>query len=289
MAPRDVARADSGAAFPSSHPPPPALQVILEYEGVVVPDVSDLHDAAWASVAAAEGRPPPPRWALRRADGMKDGQAVSEAFCWARAPAEVRRLADAKAAALADLEARGAAPRATPGAARFLHTLAAHSVPAALATAASSKRVLPTLEAAGLAPSLAAVVTAEDVARGRPDPEAYLVAAAALGRPPTRCVLIGASNSSVEAAREAGMACVAVAGGRAPRYELAAADLVVPGLEGITMADLKSLFRYEAPVPPVSDSEEFADDARAGAEDDDDEYGGGPPWGGDSLDDGGIF
>jgi hypothetical protein len=45
-----------------------------------VPDCGDLHDAAWREVAAAEGRAPPPRWALRRADGMKDDQAVSEAF-----------------------------------------------------------------------------------------------------------------------------------------------------------------------------------------------------------------
>jgi len=282
-----VARATDSAAFADSSLPPP-LQVILEYEGVVVPDVSALHDAAWVTVAAAEGRPPPPRWALRRADGMKDGQAVAEALCWARAPAEVRRLAAAKSAALAGLEAARAAPRASAGAARFLHTLASHDVPVALATAASAERVLPTLKAEGLAPSLAAIITADDVARGRPDPEAYLLAAAALGRPPTRCVLIGASNSAVEAAREAGMACVAVAGGAAPRYELAAADLVVPGLEGITMADLKSLFRYEEQVSPFSESEDF-EEARASADSDDDEYGGasGPPWGRDSFDDGG--
>lgn len=53
-----VARATDSAAFADSSLPPP-LQVILEYEGVVVPDVSALHDAAWATVAAAEGRPPP--------------------------------------------------------------------------------------------------------------------------------------------------------------------------------------------------------------------------------------
>lgn len=283
--------------LPPSSPPP--RQVILEYEGVVVPDAGDLHDAAWTAVAAAEGKPPPPRWALRRADGMKDGQAVSEAFCWARAPAEVRRLAGAKAAALAALEAErsgcgcgdGGAPapppRPTPGTARLLHTLAAHAVPTALATAAPAARVLPALEAAGLTSALAAVVTADDVARGRPDPEAYLLAALRLGRPPTRCVLIGASNTAIEAAREAGMAAVAVAGGgggpaRAPRYELAAADLVIPGLSSLTMADLRSLFRYEEPVEPLdswSDGEGGADGDR-GDDDDDDGYGGGapPPW-----------
>ena len=292
------------------HPPHnPHPQVILEYEGVVVPDCGDLHDAAWREVAAAEGRSPPPRWALRRADGMKDDQAVSEAFCWARAPAEVRRLATAKAAALARLESasRGGggddaaappprAPLPAPGTARLLHTLAAHSVPAALATAAPAARVLPSLEAAGLGNAFATVITADDVARGRPDPEAYLVAAARLGRPPTRCVLIGASNSAVEAAREAGMAALAVAGGaprapRAPRYELAAADLVVPSLDTVTMADLRSLFAYEEPVEPLSSWTDDEDRSTRSADDDDDDYGGrgGGAWQSLADEGGGLF
>jgi 5-amino-6-(5-phospho-D-ribitylamino)uracil phosphatase len=194
-----------------------------------------------------------------------------------------------------DAAAPAPPPPPAPGTARLLHTLAAHSVPAALATAAPAARVLPALEAAGLGDAFATVVTADDVARGRPDPEAYLVAAARLGRPPTRCVLIGASNSAVEAAREAGMAAVAVAGGaggapRAPRYELAAADLVVPSLDTVTMADLRSLFAYEEPVEPLSS---WSDDESGDRAPDDDDYGGGPggggAWGSLADEDGGLF
>ena len=71
---------------------------------------------------------------------------------------------------------------------RIWHLL---QVPVALACSAPEARVLPELEALGLSERLAAVVTAEDVARGRPDPEAVLLAAQRLGRPPIRCVLIG--------------------------------------------------------------------------------------------------
>ena len=56
--------------------------------------------------------------------------------------------------------------------------------------------MLPELEALGLSERLAAVVTAEDVARGRPDPEAVLLAAQRLGRPPIRCVLIGEQQTA---------------------------------------------------------------------------------------------
>lgn len=67
-------------------------------------------------------------------------------------------------------------------------------VPVAVACSAPEARVQPVLETTGLAPALEAVVTAEDVYRGRPDPEAYLLAAQRLQRPPMRCVVIGNSN-----------------------------------------------------------------------------------------------
>jgi 5-amino-6-(5-phospho-D-ribitylamino)uracil phosphatase len=51
--------------------------------------------------------------------------------------------------------------------------------------------VVPTLDRLGLTGEFEAVVTAEDVYRGRPDPEAYLYAAQQIGRPPARCVVVG--------------------------------------------------------------------------------------------------
>lgn len=62
--------------------------------------------------------------------------------------------------------------------------------------------MLPALSAAGLDGRFDAVVTADDVARGSPDPEGYLYAAQKMARPPVRCVVIGSSNLSIEAAHE---------------------------------------------------------------------------------------
>ena len=67
-------------------------------------------------------------------------------------------------------------------------------VPAALATSSPEARIKPALHLLGLENAFARVVTAEDVYRGRPDPEPYLLAAQQLGRPPARCVVIGNSN-----------------------------------------------------------------------------------------------
>lgn len=56
------------------------MGVILEYEGVLVDDTSDLHSRAWEALGLEEGKPRPLHWALKRAEGMKSEQ-VSLALC----------------------------------------------------------------------------------------------------------------------------------------------------------------------------------------------------------------
>ncbi len=65
-------------------------------------------------------------------------------------------------------------------------------IPVGIACSAPEARVRDTLDTLGLTPTFGAIVTADDVYRGRPDPEAYLLAAQQLGRPPVRCVVVGA-------------------------------------------------------------------------------------------------
>ena len=63
-----------------------------------------------------------------------------------------------------------------------------------MAAAEPEERLKAAIECLGLEQEFAAIVSAEDVSRGRPDPDAYLHAAQQLGRPPMRCVVIGNSN-----------------------------------------------------------------------------------------------
>ena len=50
------------------------MGVILEYEGVIVDDTSELHSKAWEALGQEEGKPRPLHWALKRAEGMKSEQ-----------------------------------------------------------------------------------------------------------------------------------------------------------------------------------------------------------------------
>jgi beta-phosphoglucomutase len=81
------------------------------------------------------------------------------------------------------------------------------------------------------------VVTREDCTQGKPDPEPFLRAAAALGIPPARCVVIEDTPGGIRAARAAGMYCVAVTHS-CPRAQLAEADLVVDDLAGVRLEEI---------------------------------------------------
>jgi HAD superfamily hydrolase (TIGR01509 family) len=78
------------------------------------------------------------------------------------------------------------------------------------------------------------VVTREDCVQGKPDPEPFLRAAEALGIAPARCVVIEDTPGGIQAARAAGMRCVAVTHS-CPRARLAEADLVVDDLAGVQL------------------------------------------------------
>lgn len=76
------------------------------------------------------------------------------------------------------------------------------------------------------------LITADDVTRGKPDPEAYLLAAAKLGVRPSRCVVVEDAPPGITAGQAAGMRVVAVVTTHS-RHELVEADVVVARLVGI--------------------------------------------------------
>ena len=80
----------------------------------------------------------------------------------------------------------------------------------AVATSSSRYRALHHLEAAGIVQRFECIVTRDDVTRGKPDPEPYLTAAAALGVRPEACLALEDSHTGVRAAHAAGMRVIMV-------------------------------------------------------------------------------
>jgi len=72
------------------------LGVIMEWEGVIVEDDPHIERKAWLALAEEEGKRPPATFILKRVEGMKNEQAISEVLCWSRDPVNVRRLGSRK-------------------------------------------------------------------------------------------------------------------------------------------------------------------------------------------------
>lgn len=93
------------------------------------------------------------------------------------------------------------------GAARLLAALPAGRW--AVVTSAWRRLAEIRLRAAGL-PEPPVLVTADDVTAGKPDPQGYLRAAAALGAEPSRCLVVEDAPVGLAAARAAGMRALAL-------------------------------------------------------------------------------
>ena len=98
-----------------------------------------------------------------------------------------------------------------PGVEKVLKELRERSIPMAVATSMSRESLHSSLQVLGIEKYFEVVVTAEDVNRGKPDPEMLLRAAEKLGEKPQNCLVVGDSVFDVLAAERAGMPVVVVA------------------------------------------------------------------------------
>ncbi|PWA85155.1 haloacid dehalogenase-like hydrolase (HAD) superfamily protein [Artemisia annua] len=219
------------------------LGAIFEWEGVLIEDNPDHEKQAWLALSQEEGKSPPPEFMLRRVEGMKNEQAISEVLCWSRDPSQLKRLALRKEQIYQALQ--GGIYRFRDGSQEFMDVLTRYNIPMALVSTRPRKNLEEAFGAIGINGVFDVVVTAEDVYRGKPDPEMFAYAAQLLQFIPERCIVFGNSNLSVEAAHEARMKCVAVAS-KHPVYELSAADLVVRCLDELSVVDLKNLADIES-------------------------------------------
>ena len=100
----------------------------------------------------------------------------------------------------------------------------------AVVTSATRRLAEARLEAVGILPKT--LVAADDVTRGKPDPEPYLLAARELGVDPARCVVFEDAPAGLRAGRAAGMTTVALTTTH-QAHELDA-DLVVENLSALS-------------------------------------------------------
>ncbi|WP_421996197.1 HAD family hydrolase [Roseococcus sp.] len=97
-----------------------------------------------------------------------------------------------------------------PGAREIVAFLKSQGVPLGVATSTARGRAEARLAKAGLLEALDVLVTRSDVTQGKPHPESYLKAAAALGARPSHCLALEDSHNGVRSAAAAGMATIMI-------------------------------------------------------------------------------
>lgn len=101
-------------------------------------------------------------------------------------------------------------PALRPGATELLDYLVAERIPIAVATSTRSPVAQERLARCGLLDRFQAVITVDQVERGKPAPDIFLKAAASLQASPPRCVVLEDSANGIRGAREAAMYAVLV-------------------------------------------------------------------------------
>jgi beta-phosphoglucomutase len=121
----------------------------------------------------------------------------------------IRRIGDWKEAEYRRLaEARGLTPLA--GAREWVERLHRDGWKQAIASSAPRLNVETMLHVLKFDGLIDAMVSADEVKKGKPDPDVFLAAAAAVSVPPSRCVVVEDAPAGVEAGRRAGMKTIGV-------------------------------------------------------------------------------
>jgi beta-phosphoglucomutase family hydrolase len=135
--------------------------------------------------------------------------------------------------------------RPLPGAIELIQSLNRHRIKTAIASSAPPENIDIILQGLGIQDYFQAVARGTEVAEGKPSPQVFLLAAEKLGVESANCVVIEDAIAGVDAARKAGMKCVAVTNSH-PRNTLKKADLIVDTLESVNIGDLAGLFNAPA-------------------------------------------
>jgi beta-phosphoglucomutase family hydrolase len=209
---------------------------IFDWDGVIINSAAQ-HELSWERLAKECGKTLPENH-FKRGFGMKNEVIIPELLGWTNVPTEVRILSLRKEAIYREI-VREQGMTALPGVIEWLQTLQAVGMPCVIASSTHRENITTTLEVLRLESFFADIVTAEDVKRGKPDPEVFLTAAQRLEVEPADGIVFEDALVGVAAAKAAGMRVVAVATTE-PKDKLAHADWVVDQMDELSVAQLWS-------------------------------------------------
>jgi len=211
---------------------------IFDWDGVII-DSSNQHERGWQMLAAEEGRALAPGF-FRRSFGMKNDKVISELLAWTHNPAVIQRLSLRKEEYYRQIMASEGI-ELLPGVKEWLTQLQQAGIPCAVGSSTPRLNIECVIGKLGIVDYFRVLVTAEDVTRGKPDPQVFLTAAQRLGFAPVECVVFEDAHVGIEAAKAAGMKVIALATTH-PAATLRDADVVVNNLTELNLHRVEKMF-----------------------------------------------
>jgi HAD superfamily hydrolase (TIGR01509 family) len=210
-------------------PMKPLGAVIFDMDGVLV-DSEPLHHRSTQAALGARGSSYTER-DNRAFFGATDAEMLRVLRILFDLPDPTAALVEAKTQHLVRLIRTEARP--LPGVPAVPLRLRQAGLPLALATASRHPIIQAVLDTVGLQGAFQAVVSGDEVPRGKPAPDGFLMAARRLGVDPDRCLVVEDSRNGVLAGKAAGMLVAAIPCPATSHEDFSAADLVLPGLEAL--------------------------------------------------------
>ena len=181
--------------------------VLWDMDGTLV-DSAEYHWQAWRDTMSRQGVPITHEQFLATF-GQRNDSILRQWLGEKATPAVIQRVGDTKEELYRRIvRDRGLAP--LPGALEWVRLLQQQGWRQAIASAAPRANIETILDVLQVTNCFQAIVSAEDVHRGKPDPEVFLVAASKLGVRPEHCIVVEDAAHGIQAARAAGMRNIGV-------------------------------------------------------------------------------
>lgn len=201
-----------------------ARAVLWDMDGTLI-DSEEFHWISWRDTMAKEGIAITHKQFLS-SFGQRNDSIIPRWLGATATPEHIERIANAKEELYRHLiRKNGISP--LPGVGSWVPRLHEYGWFQAIASAAPRRNVEVVLENLAAAHCFQAIVSAEDVRRGKPDPEVYLTAASRVGVLPGRCIVVEDAVAGIEGARRAGMHSIGVS----HNGQHLGADVVVQSLD----------------------------------------------------------
>ena len=212
--------------------------VLFDLDGVLI-DSHQQHEIAWEKWAQELGKSLPEGF-FKRSFGMRNESIIPDLLGWEKDSIEVARLAFRKEEIFRlELKQVGLIP--LPGVITLLTALKDAGIPAAVASSTPRENLTTVMAMTGLGMYFQAMISGSDVTHGKPHPEVFLRAAAALHAAPQNCLVIEDAHVGIDAGLAAGCRVLAVATTH-PLESLSAAHHAAPDLTHVTIHELMRLF-----------------------------------------------